>query len=169
MRSTVAALAILGTLAAAITGCGLSTSKASPNADKNEQAAESSEKTFKVGQKAKDGDFTFTVLKVRRGVKHIGDSFMGEKAKGEFVLVKVKVANHGDQEGTMFDTNQKLIDSKGREYEATSNWSSDTTWEDINPGLSITGEIAFDVPKGTKIKAVELHDSAFSGGVTVKL
>jgi hypothetical protein len=39
----------------------------------------------------------------------------------------------------------------------------------INPGNTVHGEIAFDLPPGDAAVKAELHDSAFSGGVTVML
>ncbi|HEY0359402.1 MAG TPA: DUF4352 domain-containing protein [Mycobacteriales bacterium] len=41
--------------------------------------------------------------------------------------------------------------------------------DNINPGKAVTGKIVFDIPKGAKLTKLELHDSAFSGGVTVTL
>jgi hypothetical protein len=39
---------------------------------------------------------------------------------------------------------------------------------EINPGNSINAVVSFDVPNGTtSVGSVELHDSAFSGGVKV--
>ena len=40
---------------------------------------------------------------------------------------------------------------------------------DINPGNSIQAKAALDVPPGTMPAHVELHDSAFSGGVSVAI
>jgi hypothetical protein len=40
----------------------------------------------------------------------------------------------------------------------------------LNPGLGIANTmVAFDVPVGSVPDAIELHDSAFSGGATVSL
>jgi hypothetical protein len=39
---------------------------------------------------------------------------------------------------------------------------------DMKPGFSAKGLVPFDVPPGTKPAAVELRDSAFSGGATVQ-
>ena len=39
----------------------------------------------------------------------------------------------------------------------------------IEPGSKVTGTIVFDVPNGTEITKLELHDSAFSRGTTVTL
>lgn len=62
---------------------------------------------------------------------------------------------------------------KGREF------SSDTTaaiylddkvfLNEINPGSAVKGTLVFDMPKGTQPASIELHDSPFSDGVTVRL
>lgn len=44
---------------------------------------------------------------------------------------------------------------------------SNNTTAQINPGLAIDTALAFDVPVGTVPDGIQLHDSAFSGGVTV--
>ena len=41
--------------------------------------------------------------------------------------------------------------------------------ENINPGNSVEGIVAWDVPEGQEPDRLELHDSPFSGGVTVDL
>jgi hypothetical protein len=69
--------------------------------------------------------------------------------------------------------NQKLIDSAGRQYASDSsaavfNPSNMVTVMDMNPGFTIDDvKVPFDVPPGTPITAVEVHDSAFSGGTRV--
>jgi hypothetical protein len=37
----------------------------------------------------------------------------------------------------------------------------------MNSGLTLTVRMRFDVPKGTKLMAIELHESASSAGVKV--
>ncbi|TWP38199.1 DUF4352 domain-containing protein [Leekyejoonella antrihumi] len=39
----------------------------------------------------------------------------------------------------------------------------------INPGNSIQGVLALDLPAGVKAASMELHDSMFSGGMKVGL
>ncbi len=48
-------------------------------------------------------------------------------------------------------------------------WLSKSFYEPINPGNSLTGTVVFDVPVDAVPASLELHDSAFSGGVTVAL
>ncbi|MEV5828456.1 DUF4352 domain-containing protein [Spirillospora sp. NPDC052242] len=128
-----------------------------------------------IGREYRDGKFAFTVTKVKKGVARVGNEYAGSEAQGQYVLVHVTVENIGD-EARMFDgTNQTLIDTRGREFEADTEaaiWSNQDTrsfLEQINPGNSVKGVVIFDVPKNVKLKAIELHDSMFSGGVTVPL
>ncbi|MBE1537351.1 DUF4352 domain-containing protein [Actinomadura algeriensis] len=128
-----------------------------------------------IGREYRDGKFAFTVTKVQKGVARVGNEYAGSEAQGQFVLVHITVENIGD-EARMFDgTNQTLVDTKGREFQADTEaaiWSNEETksfLEQINPGNSVKGVVIFDVPKNVKLKAIELHDSMFSGGVTVPL
>ena len=49
------------------------------------------------------------------------------------------------------------------------NGQGSTWFNDINPGNTVHGKIAFDMPTGDKAIKIELHDSMFSDGVTAKL
>jgi hypothetical protein len=46
---------------------------------------------LKVGEKVRDDNYQFTVTKVTYGVKRVGDSYLGEKAQGQFCLVKMRL------------------------------------------------------------------------------
>ncbi|WP_169982520.1 DUF4352 domain-containing protein [Microbispora sp. H10836] len=127
-----------------------------------------------LGDVAKDGRFAFKVTKVEKGLSQVGEGFTVHKAQGQYVLVHLTVKNIGDEAQTFTDYAQKLIDTKGRTFDADTGaavWlqGSNAFLEKINPGNSVKGFLLFDVPKNLAIKAVELHDSAWSGGVTVSL
>ena len=177
------ALVLVGGIASALNGGGDSatTSTASPvagsadapSAQAQDEPAEAPSEA-KVGQKVRDGQFEFTVTKVKTGVKSVGDEYVNQKAQGQYVLVSITVSNIGDKAQMLADSSQKVRDAKGREF------SSDTTAaiymkdnqvfiNEINPGNSVKGTLVFDMPKGTEPASIELHDSLFSDGVTVKL
>lgn len=128
-----------------------------------------------VGAKVADGQFSFVVSGIECGLKEVGNEFLSQKAQGEYCVLAVKVTNIGDEPQYLFADNQYLYDQKGRKFSADTTASiysgqdGDVWMSEINPGNSIKGYIFFDVPKGTKLSHVELHDSAFSLGVTVKL
>jgi hypothetical protein len=125
-----------------------------------------------VNQPAKDGKFQFTVTSVECGSAQVGNEFLNQKAQGQYCLVRMFVANIGN-EAKMFDaSNQYAFNGSGQKYSADSAASvylddSNSFLTNINPGNSVNGIIVFDIPKGQQITKLELHDSAFSGGVTV--
>ncbi|WP_424535116.1 DUF4352 domain-containing protein [Sphaerisporangium viridialbum] len=127
------------------------------------------------GDVVQDGKFAFKVTKVEKGLAQIGEGFTVSRAQGQYVLIHLTVKNIGDEAQLFSDSSQKLIDSKGRQYDADSGAAalglkdSNAFLNNINPGNSVRGILLFDVPKGFTLKAVELHDSMFSGGVTVAL
>ncbi|WP_307834442.1 DUF4352 domain-containing protein [Paractinoplanes lichenicola] len=128
-----------------------------------------------IGAPVKDGDFQFTVTGMKCGVAKVGNQYFGEKAQGQFCLVSVQVKNVGDEAQTLIDSVQKAFDAKGTEYSVDSgaaiyaNEEQQVFFEDVNPGNTVRGKLVFDVPKGTKLTTLELHDSMFSGGVKVAL
>jgi len=122
----------------------------------------------------RDGKFEFTVTKVETGVKHVGNDILGKDAQGQFVLVHLTVANIGTEAQYFFDSTQKLHDSAGRTFSADPTAGlyldgSNSFLNQINPGNTVQGIVAFDVPADAVMTTAELHDSAFSGGVTVAL
>jgi hypothetical protein len=128
-----------------------------------------------IGTKVRDGKFEFLVSSVKCGIAKVGTSeYLQKKAQGQFCAVTLKVTNIGDEPQSMFASNQYAYDAKGRKLSADSEASiyddsSQVLWEEINPGNSVKGKVYFDIPKGAKITKLELHDSAFSGGVDLKV
>jgi hypothetical protein len=127
-----------------------------------------------IGQEARDGKFAFTVTRLDTA-KTTGDPsnpYEQSTAQGVYVIVSMTVRNVGNQSQSFFAANQKLIDNAGRQYSPDSTadmWLNNAIQTDINPGNEIDAKVAFDVPEGTQASMLELHDSAFSGGVKVSL
>lgn len=142
-------------------------------APKSEEAT--GDKLPGVGTPVRDGKFEFTITKVQRGVKSVGESFMAENAQGEFTILSVTVKNIGDKPQTIFDSNQKAFTASGQEYSPSTSASiampnnSDFFIKEVNPGNSVKGYLVFDAPAGSKLTKVELHDSMFSGGVSASI
>jgi hypothetical protein len=128
-----------------------------------------------LGKKVLDGKFAFTVTAVKCGIAQVGtNEYLTQKAQGEFCRAALTVENVGNEAQTMFASNQYLFDTKGRKFsaDATANLydeSAKLMFEEINPGNSLKGFVYFDVPKGTAVSKLELHDSMFSGGIGVRL
>lgn len=131
--------------------------------------------TVTIGDPASDGQFTFTVHSFECGETQLGNNqFSRTKAKGEFCIAEMTVENTGNEAALMSGSDQYLYIGD-KEYEADSDAifadkrAEAFFLEEINPGLSIDGIIVWDVPAGSTPDRLELHDSAFSGGVTVTL
>lgn len=110
-------------------------------------------------QAVRDGKFEFTVT----GVYPISG----------YTTVHMTVVNIGDRPQSFFPGNQKLIDTAGREYAADTmavyQFNDRGMVLDLNPGMSLKSIVPFQVPPGVQIAEVRVHDSAFSGGATVKV
>jgi hypothetical protein len=161
----------------ASTGAGTTTNTSPANSQTSQPAATTA--VPGIGDKVRDGKFQFVVLRVSHR-KSVGDTQfgLGETAQGVFTVISLKVTNIGSQPQTLDDSAQYVYDASGRKFSADSAADIDlagansqgSTWlNDINPGNTVHGKIAFDMPVGDKAVKIELHDSIFSNGVTVKL
>lgn len=133
------------------------------------------DKAAKVGDPVRDGKFEFTVQRVKCGVSKVGTDLLGATAQGQFCLVTVKVKNIAKEPQSFSDSYQKAYAADGTEYTSDSeagiyaNKDAATLFNEINPGNGITGVLVYDIPEKAKLAKLELHDSMFSGGVTVQL
>ncbi|MEJ5867136.1 DUF4352 domain-containing protein [Pseudokineococcus sp. 5B2Z-1] len=127
-----------------------------------------------LGAPARDGDFEFVVNGVECGETSIGDEFLSTEAQGQFCIVAMSITNIGDSAGTFFGDNTYLLNEAGQQFSADTEagiylGDADSLLSEINPGNTLDGQVVFDVPSDMTPTAIELHDSAFSGGVTVQL
>lgn len=153
----------------------------SPPADSQEAESPTSEAPAReapaearIGTAVRDGKFEFTVTKVKAGVATVGDNYLEQKAQGQYVLVNVTITNIGDEAQYFSDSEQKVKDAQGRQFSADTSAAiyikgNDVFLNEINPGNTVKGVLVYDMPKGAKPATIELHDSPFSGGVTVRL
>ncbi|WP_346619215.1 DUF4352 domain-containing protein [Blastococcus montanus] len=127
-----------------------------------------------IGEPAADGKFNFVVNGVDCSTTQIGNQYLNTTAQGQFCIVDVTITNIGDKAQSFFGDNAKLFNAQGQEFSADSGAGmyledSSSLYEEINPGNTLNSKVIFDVPAGTTPTAIELHDSSFSGGVTVDL
>jgi hypothetical protein len=171
MRKTTLIALVAGAVVAL--GCGSGASQtASGSSDGGGKAAA---KTAKVGEAVRDGKFEFTVQPVKCGVPQVGTEPLGKKAQGQFCLVTLQVKNIGKEAQTLSDSSQKAFGADKAQYSADTaagiyaNPDAATFLNQINPGNQITGVLVFDIPAAATLAKLELHDSPFSGGITVQL
>lgn len=150
----------------------------SQNKDEADKA-EPTEQTTKLGQPVRDGKFEFVVNKLTCGEKSVGSQYASATAQGQYCRVNIRVQNIGDQAQTLSHADQYAYSADNKKFSAdstaaiystsSSDASSNAWYNQINPGNTVTGDLFFDVPAGVTPTKVELHDSAFSSGVTVNL
>ncbi len=111
-----------------------------------------------LGSPATIGSLAVTVTGVDTGVPQlgstIGDTFLGEKAQGQFVLVHVSVANTGGTAEMFSDSGAKLLDAQGREFSVNSAAGlyidgNGAFGGEVNPGNSLQHVLVFDIPLDT--------------------
>ena len=127
-----------------------------------------------IGAPARDGKFEFVVRGVRPGGTTIGPDVMAERAQGEFLLVDLTVRNIGDRAQSLDISSQKVLSAQGTQYSPSTAATiqlddGGVFYEQINPGNALQVTVVYDLPTGTDATQIELHDSMFSGGVTVDL
>lgn len=137
--------------------------------------APAAKKMSGLNKPVRDGNFEFTVKSMKCGISQVGDSALGQKAQGQFCFVKMHVSNIGKDSQMLDGSSQTAFDAEGRKFSADTGAAiylgqdAQTFLNDINPGNAVDGTVIFDVPKNVKITELELHDSAFSGGVKVQV
>lgn len=156
---------------ASLVGAGNAVNNAVQEVESNQQGTNA--KDAQLGKAARDGKFEFTVKAMKCGVKSLGPAEFGVKAQGQFCLVDVVVKNIGSEAQIFDGSSQYAYDARNTQFshDATAathaNEGTATFLEQINPGNQVTGKLVFDVPAGTKITSVVLHDSLLSAGVRV--
>lgn len=158
---------------------GSGSSPSTPAAGSAPAVTHSARPVVQLGKPVRDGKFQFVINSVSQ-TKTVGDTEFGggTTAQGKYTVLHVTVTNISGQPQTLDDSAQYVYDSAGRKYNAssdadialsTANASSDVIFNNINPGNTVSGLIAFDMPSGDSAVKAELHDSPFSLGVTVAL
>lgn len=130
-----------------------------------------------LNQVAKDGDFAFTVKGMQCGVTSVGNGPVTEAAPAgsQWCLVTMSVTNDKATSQDFFASNQYAIDSKGRQFSADDTaiiylpGNDSAAFSAINPGITVSAVVPFQLSTSDSIKQLVLHDSAFSGGVTVNV
>lgn len=143
----------------------------------NASSAQSQTQSAKVGQTVNDGDLAFTVQSVDNE-QSIGDSFDQKTAQGTFYVLSVKIQNNGKDTKTINASDFTVVDSQGRKYDYSTdgqtamemqNGGTSFFLQQIQPSLSVTGKIVFDVPKtATGLKLMAQGD-IFSTPVSIDL
>jgi hypothetical protein len=126
-----------------------------------------------IGDPVRDGKFEFVVTEIEQpGDSYDPDDVLEDEANGVWLIVHMTVENIGAEAQTFFADNQQMLWNDVK-YEASGFTWNGTNIEELNPGIKLDAIVMFDVPEtipeGGVGTVLELHDSAFSGGVLVYL
>lgn len=105
-----------------------------------------------VGDSLISGNFKYTFLGLEEE-DYLADTYFIKEANGVYYILEFKIENIGKEQDYIPLNQILIIDSLGREYSYDSSsgyylYEGISSYEELNPGLSIRGKIAFDVPKG---------------------
>lgn len=142
---------------------------AADSADKADKKAESEgaqdnkndDATVGIGTPVILGDFEVTVTNVDKGVSHIGNDVLGKDATGQYVIVDVTVKNTGKEAAGFSESEQKLVDTEGRQHSVSGDslylGDASMIYEKVNPGNTVTGKLLYDVPADAVPAKLELE------------
>lgn len=112
------------------------------------------ETVAKLDDTVTDKDLAFTATNVSTA-KSLGSSYTKKDAQGTFYVVTLNVKNVGKETATIDSSMIKITDSQGRNFDRSiegqtakglSQGKVDMFLQQVQPGLSVTGDIVFDLP-----------------------
>ena len=134
-------------------------------------------KTYGLNETVQDGDLAFTVTGVEK-VETLGNQFTKKDAQGTFYVVTMKIENKGNKTATFDSSMAKVTDDQGREFERSiegqtakgmAQGNVDLFLQQIQPSLSVTGDLVFDLPADMQNPMLVVKGSLFAKGAKIKL
>ncbi|MED3538929.1 DUF4352 domain-containing protein [Bacillus toyonensis] len=112
-------------------------------------------------------------------LESVGSEHINEKAQGVFKVVELTLTNNQKDAITLSSNSFKLVDNQDREFSPSSaaqiklnvanGGNSKFLLEKLNPGLSQTGKIVFDVPKDAQGLVLKARGGITGKEITLKL
>ena len=124
---------------------------------------------------ASEGTLFVSISKTECGVATVGPADLPLAPEGEFCLVTMAVRNTGKEPRLLDPGAQRAVDEHGRSHRVAEqaavfvNDQDPSLLDEIPPGATRHGVVPFDVPKGSRLAAFQLHKSPHSTGVRVPL
>ncbi|WP_167140526.1 DUF4352 domain-containing protein [Diaminobutyricimonas sp. TR449] len=171
-------IAIIVATAATVVGVADAIDKAndapsSATVTEEEADAEAPAKEAAIGDTVTTEDgLDFVVTAMECGLAEAGEGFLAETAVGDFCKVSLTVANHG-ADATYFsvaDVTGYIGEAAYDAHSSASSVNGQVLGASINPGLSATAELVFDVPDAAQLELVELSSNfGFDEAVVVRV
>lgn len=158
--------AALATAAVVVAGC---TAGAGSSGGSNTSAV-----PVPFGRAAADGKFEFTATKLLRGptLARLGKVNSLQTPDGEYIVVRLAVRNISDQ-AKLYSAHAQKLSAGEREFAddglAEVALFNNKPSGDIAPGGTLETTVIFDVPVGTVLNSLLVHDSLNSTGAAIAL
>ena len=122
----------------------------------------------------RDGGLEFAMTSRRCGVAELGEWPTRRRAKGTYCVLDLRVTNVGRHDALVFMNSQRLVDADGREFPGDEwawiyNPGSRVFTSTFEPGRTVNGSLVFDVPPGTRVRRLIVHDTPLSAGTSIAL
>lgn len=130
-----------------------------------------------LNETVQDGDLAFTASNVTTA-ESLGNQFTTKDAQGMFYVITIKIENKGNKTATFDSSMAKVMDDQGREFERSvegqtakglAQGNVDLFLQQIQPSLSASGDIVFDLPADIKNPVLVVKGSLFGKGAKIKL
>lgn len=131
----------------------------------------------KIGEPVTDGDLSYTVSGMTTAPS-LGSSYTKKDAQGLFYIVSLKIENKGKETKTVDSSMLTLMDSQGRKFDRSIEGQTakgmeqgkvDLFLQQVQPGLSASGDVVFDAPKDATGLTLVVKGSLFSAGNKIDL
>lgn len=172
--AVVASLALVGCVGAP-SSSGEPAEPAPASTDQASETAAPAEQTQPgVGEVVSSNGWDFTVVSVGAAQEAVGSGALSSPAQGVYVPVTVTIVNTSNEAQFLGSDAVTIVDANGAEYSADSfaNVYDEAAIPlgDVNPGITLTGPVYFDVPDGTVPTSVTFTGGVFGGQtITVAL
>lgn len=158
-------------------GSDSSTSNSGNSNNKQEQTSKDEKVMAKIGEVAQSSDLAFTVTGVK-DYQSLGNSFTSKDAQGVFKVVTLKIENTGKETKTIDSSMIKLADDQGRTFERSIDGQTakglaqgqvDLFLQQVQPSLSVTGEVVFDIPVDAQGLVLQVRGGLFATEAEIAL
>lgn len=130
-------------------------------------ATKEEKKTYKIGDVVNIGKMEYTITNMET-TQTLGGEYLNTQANGTFVVITMTIKNNGDKATSVSPSYFKLL-SDGKEFETSTDGmiylqDGALIYESLNPDVSKTVKIAFDVSPETANAAnlqLQLQTGAF--------
>lgn len=138
----------------AISGGGKNSTTSSNSGSSNKTENKKEVVVAKIGEEVTANDLAFTVTDITKA-KSLGNSYTKKDAQGTFNIVTLTIKNTGKETVTIDSSMMKIVDSQGRKFDRSiegqtakglSQGKVDLFLQQVQPGLSVTGDLVFDLP-----------------------